>query len=300
MLTRRRAALTAHAALLLVALAATPAFADGTVPVDCSKVPNDPRCTVVVGGPGSPGTGGGGGGGGGGSTACHDPWGKEVPCSLPEYGTLSDDGCYYKLATGDSLRAAEAFGGPATPPGQWYIGACGYPPIGGVTKFRLFAGGVTPDPAVLAAQAVKELRLPLPAIRVNPAPPAKQLVFLPTWLWLDGSSWGTRTATASVPGLSVTATAKPVKLVYATGDGPAVTCAGPGTAWTSGTDPEKASPTCGHTYTRPGSFRLTATVTWQVSWAGGGQTGTVPDLTTTATLALEVTESQALNTNPRG
>jgi hypothetical protein len=301
MLTARRMVLTLSACLLAVATA-VPAYADGTTPVDCSKNPSDPSCHVHVGDPGGPGSGGGGGGGGGGgSQVCHYPITNEVvPCYLPDYGQFSDDGCYYKVATGVDLGAAEALGGKATPPGQWYVGSCGYPPIAGYVRFRIFAGGVLPNPADLAADAVKKLHLPLPAIRVNPAPPAAQLVFLPTWMWLDGSSWGSRSATASVPGLSVTATAKPAKLMFSTGDGASVSCPGPGTAWTTGKDPNAASPDCGHTYQRPGSFTVTATVTWQISWAGGGQTGTVPDLTTTSTLTLNVTDSQALNTKTQG
>lgn len=297
MLTARRAA-----GLLMITIAVTvgwaaPAHAGITNPVDCSKYPNDPTCKVKVGDPGGPGGPGNGGRGGGGATECRYPITNEVvPCYLPGYGQFADDGCYYKLATGSDLAAAEALGGPATPPDQWYVGACGYPPLAGVTKFREFAGGVLPDPAVLAAQAVKELRLPQPVIRVNPSPPAQQLVHLPTWLWVDGGSWQAQSATASVPGLSVTATARPSKLVFSTGDGSSVTCNGPGTAWTVGKNPDAASPDCGHTYTRPGTYTLTATVTWQISWAGGGQTGTVPDLTTTSNLTITVTESQALNT----
>ncbi len=133
-----------------------------------------------------------------------DPIGKVVPCQF-DGGWLADDGCYYKPATGIDLTGAEALGGPATPPDQWYVGVCGYPPVVGLTKYRLF--GAPPGPALLADQAVKALRLPAPAIRLNPAPPAPQLVHLPTWVWLDASSWGSRSATASVPGLSVTATA---------------------------------------------------------------------------------------------
>ena len=151
------------------------------------------------------------------------------------------------------------------------------------------------NPAVLARQAVAHLGLPLPVIRLNPTPPAAQIVYLPTWIWLDASSWGSRSATASVPGLSVTATATAVGLVVTTGDGASVTCPGPGTAWVSGMDANASSPTCGHTYTRPGTFTLTATVTWTVTWVGGGQSGTVPDLVTTATQPVAVTEAQALN-----
>ncbi|MEV6523196.1 hypothetical protein AB0M43_14695 [Longispora sp. NPDC051575] len=80
-----------------------------------------------------------------------------------------------------------------------------------------------------------------------------------------------------------------------TGDGSTVNCGGPGDAWTSTAGASAASPTCGHTYTRAGAYTLTATVTWEVSWTGGGSSGTVPSLTTTASLTLLVVESQALN-----
>ena len=93
----------------------------------------------------------------------------------------------------------------------------------------------------LAQQAARSLVLPPPAIRLNPSPPAAQLIHVPTWLWLDPSSWGSRTATASVPGMSVTATAVPVSVRWSTGDGGGVTCQGAGTPWTGG-DPMAASP----------------------------------------------------------
>jgi hypothetical protein len=135
------------------------------------------------------------------------------------------------------------------------------------------------------------------------SPAGAQLVTVPTWLWIDAASWRPRTATAQVPGLVVTATATPSRVVWKTGDGSApVTCTGPGTAWTSGTDPVTPSPTCGHTYRRSsagmpsGTFPVTATVSWTVSWAGGGQGGTVPGLSTTSTAAVRVAEVQAVVT----
>jgi hypothetical protein len=45
---------------------------------------------------------------------------------------------------------------------------------------------------------------------------------------------------------------------------------------------------------------VTATVTWTVSWAGAGQTGKVPALTTTATVGVQAQESAALNAGPAG
>jgi hypothetical protein len=42
---------------------------------------------------------------------------------------------------------------------------------------------------------------------------------------------------------------------------------------------------------------VTVTVTWAVTWTGGGETGTEPDLQATETTAFRVAESQAVNTN---
>jgi hypothetical protein len=273
-------------------LTANPVSAGGYGSVDCTKTPSDPRCVITVGtsdAPGSKGTSG--------TSTCKDGIGRVVPCYVEGAGWHGGDGCYYQPATGVDLSGAEAIGGPAAPPGRWYVGKCGYPPTSSVTRFRVF--GTPPGPQLLADEAIRALRLPLPAIRVNPAPPAKQIVFVPTWVWLGPESWGNRSATASVPGMSVTATAVPTKLVIST-NGQTVTCKGPGTAWTPGRDAAGSSPSCGVTYGTRGSFPLQATVTWNVSWAGGGVTGTAPAMTTTASLTLQVIEEPALNTGRVG
>jgi hypothetical protein len=169
-----------------------------------------------------------------------------------------------------------------------------------VSSARWLPAGQVADPQALAQAAVSRLRLPMPLIRRNPDAAAGVLAQVPVWLWVDPSTWGPRSATASVPGMSVTATATPVRVVWGPGDGtPDVVCAGPGTPWRPGTDPRAAS-ACGHTYRSSsagaagGAFPLRATVTWSVSWAGGGQSGTVPPLTTTAVVRLPVAESQAV------
>lgn len=161
------------------------------------------------------------------------------------------------------------------------------------------AAGVSP--AQLAARAYSRLRLPSPAIRSNPVGP--QLVNLPTWLWVDQASWGPRSATVSVPGVSVTATATPARVVWSMGDGADVRCMSAGTPFPAGADPAASSPDCGHTYHassqgRPGnSFAVEATVFWDVRWAGAGQGGTFDGLSTTSTATFTVVESQAVNTN---
>jgi hypothetical protein len=142
------------------------------------------------------------------------------------------------------------------------------------------------------------LRLPTPSIAANPA--GEQLVNLPTWMWLS-SGWGPVSATATVPGVSVTATATPTSVTWSMGDGSTVTCTDAGTPFHPGTAPTASSPDCGHTYQTSSAsqagqaFPVSATVHWIVTWAGGGQGGVFPNMTTTGNAAFRVAESQALN-----
>jgi hypothetical protein len=126
-------------------------------------------------------------------------------------------------------------------------------------------------------------------------------VNVPTWLWLAGP-WTAVHATAAVPGVSVTATAVPQLVTWRMGDGSMVVCHGPGTPFRAGDNPDASSPTCGHTYRESsasatgGVFTVTATITWNVTWAGGGGNGAFGGLTTTAAVQMPVAESQAIVT----
>jgi hypothetical protein len=287
---------TGAAALLatLVALAPATAWADGALdPVNCDTSPSAPECVVdviTVGGRGEPDRSG--------SARCRDFTGEVAACYIAKYGWNGGDGCYYKPAP-DGW--AEAFGVPQ-PPAAWYEGWCGSVTAGLTMLTRMRVLGNPPGQALLVAEAVRRLRLPAPVIRLNPGPPAPQVLFVPTWLWVDSSLWGSRSAVASVPGLSVTATATPVSVTWSMGDGATVTCHGAGTPWRIGTDPDVESPDCRHTYTiasrdAPGGrFTVTASITWRVTWAGGGAFGTEPALTSTASVAVLVVESSALTT----
>lgn len=160
-----------------------------------------------------------------------------------------------------------------------------------------------PSPEQLAQQAYNQLRLPSPQIHASPA--ETQLVNLPTWLWMDRGQWQPQTATASVPGVSVSATATPKSVTWSMGDGSTITCQGAGSPFPSGGDPKAPSPDCGHTYRQTSqgqpnnTYPVSATVHWTVTWSGAGQSGTFPDLTTTSNATFAVAESQALNNAPR-
>lgn len=299
MLGRSRRFLTvAGVAIALLLGSAVSAHADLGDPVNCITDPTNPACVIVITTPG------GGSGGGGGTSGCHDWKDRLIPCFIAGKGWWGGDGCYYQRAEGNDLQFAELLGGPVPPPAYWYVGACGDPLTNwwpaGLTKYRVY--GPNPGVDLLAQEAVKRLTLPAPQIHANPDAGASQVVFVPTWLWVDPGTFTSRSATASLGGLSVTAVAKPTKVTWTTGDGVTVTCRGGGTPWSPGNDPAAASPDCGHTYSTPsrtesdGKFTLRATITWEISWSGGGQTGVEPALTSTSSVQVRVAESSVVNT----
>ena len=213
----------------------------------------------------------------------------------------------------EPVTARYAIAGPqlaqAQPPsGAWYVYKCTgagsrdalYRPPVWIADGQQPGGVPLPSPAELAAQAKNQLRLPAPKIQANPV--GDQLVNLPTWLWLDRGSWGAVSATAAVPGVSVTAVATPISVTWSMGNGDSVTCNGPGTPFPAGADPKSSSPDCGYTYRTSSAgqfgeaFGVTATVTWTVTWSGAGQGGAFPNLTTSTSVAFRVAESQGIAT----
>ncbi len=304
MLRRRSGILMAAVVgLLLGTLFATPSLADGgTGGVQCSPGDSRPVCNVDAGkGGNSPIKGGEKPGkGNGGDGKCRNPSGTEIPCER-DGAHAGPDGCYYK-SIDVSPATIEALGGQPEGPGGWYQRVC-YGKDGTATTGLggpVWVPGAPPtvSPEELARRARSQLVLPKVEITMNP--PGDQLVNLPSWLSLDPASWRSVSATASVPGVSVTATARPVKAVWSMGDGGSVSCDGPGAVWKAGMDPKASSPDCPYTFRRPsssgtgGRFTVTVTVTWEVTWAGAGQSGTVPGLTTTGAVPVRVQESQAV------
>lgn len=155
-------------------------------------------------------------------------------------------------------------------------------------------------PQELAQRAVDSMTLLGPDIRTSVGVDGHALVGVPVWLWTPAGAqtWGPTSATASVPGLSVTATARARSIRWELGDGTTVTCDGPGTPF----DPQGGrveSPDCGHVYERSSArsegavYPLTATTTWDVTWAGGGDSGALV-LTRTSSATLSVAELEVL------
>lgn len=178
--------------------------------------------------------------------------------------------------------------------GQWYEKWCDGAFVGSVYISRR-------DPAELLAEARRYLPLPLPEPRLSPA--GDQIVNLPTWMWLEGG-WTRETSTVSVPGITVTVIADPVSATWSMGDGSAVVCYGPGTAFDPARPAASQTSSCSHIYARSSAgqptstFPVSVTVRWRATWdvvgfAGGGDLGTIDR---SASFTVRVGEVQAVNT----
>lgn len=283
-----KATLAAVLAVGLVSALGQPAHGDIGTPVECTGPgSSNPHCEVVA--ENEPHYADAGGG----NVVCRQG-GEEVPC-VNEDGWLGSDGCRYRRL--DNAPPPSHL----TQPGAMYLPTCPGDPPNAQRAAVWLPDSDAPGLSQLAEIAVSRLAPPAPQIALSPPAPAPVLVMLPVWLWVEEQTWQPRTATASVPGVSVTAIATPVRVEWSTGDGTTRTCDGPGEPWRVGIDPRAESPVCGHTYPRPsstepgGTYQLRASVTWQVSWSGGGGSGTVDPLTTTASVPVRVVESLARN-----
>jgi len=100
---------------------------------------------------------------------------------------------------------------------------------------------------------------------------------------------GPTSASATALGVTVTATATVQNVVWNFGNGTSTSCAFPGKEYVASYGaqvPEKSQGECGFAgYDSKGEYAVTATTTWAVHWAGGGQQG---DLTTTRTSQVQI------------
>ncbi|WP_346429522.1 hypothetical protein [Streptomyces sp. WAC 06738] len=155
---------------------------------------------------------------------------------------------------------------------------------------------------VVVQRAVEQLKLPEPVIRTSPDEDFVQVVRVPTWMWVEHSSWGPVSTSAAVEGVRVTAVARPRRAVWSMGEGGQVVCRGPGTPYSGAYSPKASSPDCGYTYRRasfsaPGqAYQVSVRVVWDVQWQGGGQAGVVPGLVMDSQRELVVDEVQAVVT----
>jgi len=130
------------------------------------------------------------------------------------------------------------------------------------------------------------------------SPPVATGGFVNFPTWFAAAEPGPITADAAIPGLRAFVTARVKSSDWAAGDGSSVHCSGLGARRPPGS---ATSGPCSHTFRASSAhepaaaFAITVLVTWTVTWRSStGQTGALPDITTTTTFAYRVREIQTI------
>lgn len=173
--------------------------------------------------------------------------------------------------------------------GEWGCGAL----------YGVWVENAQPTPRELAQMLRESLQLHAPdAVRTSPI--ANRLfVRFPTWFWLEGGPGVAEPISKATPDGVVEVKAAPA-FEWNTGEG-VVTCPDKGTPYDAARyDAGAASPTCGHTYARPGRYTLTVTVTWTFAWyLNGNEQGALPATNYSVSADIGVNEIQGIVTDVR-
>lgn len=306
----RRSAVAAAAAILSVFGVIT-ATAAPVSEVICKDPLNPASCKLVIhddgagGGSGGAGDGGSNSTDGGSSGSGSGGEGSSAPPVVGDNTNLPPGECAWKVVTPKPAAGDPLWGGADPATNEVIYNDCN----GGPTAYAVTpaaAGGAAaplppPDPAVLAAQAIGQLSIPLPAVNVAPDPERLAVNFW-TYLWTDDP--GPVSTTVELRGVSVTATAVLSSVDWVMGE-PAkaggaaeVTCTGAGSP-----PPANATflvnsgppPACGYVYRlrstaeRTGGterWPVTVTSTWAVTWTSNTGAAGSDELTSPSSLAL--------------
>lgn len=307
---------TIAATLGLLGLSSTPARADTTCQV---TDPLTGTCTVWVEVPGTPGTPGhpaddgpkdtGTGAGcywDGTDQGISKPPPGPVPCSSPD-GYWSNS-CHCYISAVDPQPSAGDPSWQGHDPSDGTVYNCYQPQTGLLitiwSQDSPLNSGARPTPREVAQLAIDQMKLSAINIGIapEPGPDSVGLVGMPVWMWAkapNDHTFGPITARASAGGITITATAKVLRVTWDMGDGTEVVCTTAGTPYTP-TYGRKNSPDCGHTYKQssahePGeTYTVTATSSWVITWSGAGQTGTIRLNGLSRSTQIRIGEAQVL------
>jgi hypothetical protein len=292
-----RVLLTVLALAGFVFLAPSPSYADTT----CAQTnPATGECLLWIEVPETPGTPGQPGDDGpkdtGTGAACYwdgtsqgitKPPPGPVPCSSPDGYWSNGYHCYIQAVAPQPPAGDPMWQGHG--PGDGAVYNCYQPQTG--LLITIWSqdpppnSGVGPTPRQVAQLAVDRMRLSAINIGIAPEPGPNSigLVGMPVWMWAkapDDHTYGPITESASAGGITITATAKVLRVTWDMGDGTEVVCDTAGSPYQPSYG-RKDSPDCGHTYELSSvretddAYTVTATSSWVITWSGAGQTGTI-------------------------
>ena len=222
-----------------------------------------------------------------------------------EGGSVHQSPCTLTLARPQPAPTSPVWDGRSPADGAIYVQICSDNEDLKTLVTFVPNGSVPPappvDPRILAEQAIAALVVRAPEIRMAPPPGSSSgLVGVPVWMWTERRSdvLGPARQSVTAGAVTVAVVAQVSRIAWDMGDGTTVVC-GAGTPYTPGT--QGASPDCGHVYAQAsdrhvpgGSWPVTATSTWTITWTGGGLSGT-ETLELTSTAELFVGELHVLN-----
>jgi hypothetical protein len=209
---------------------------------------------------------------------------------------------------------------PEAPPdavfGEYHCFQDGFPLYGPyVPRFIAPNSGIgpflpPPTPAEVAADAEVSVRALLrrPTIATNPPDPAPSTIAIPTFVSITNWQGVLTPPDHCLRGVCVSLRAEP-KLTFDPGETGAdpIACEDGGTVFDPhGADPEVQArpPACAYAYKlrtgvagRPAAWTAEATITWTVTWTGGGETGTLGPISLSNTFDQAVVESNTLITD---
>lgn len=221
-----------------------------------------------------------------------------VPCTSDHADFEGQTGGYirWRLTRVDQDTWDEIYDGDET--STWYRQECYFPDSGEVYGDLLEVQEFDAvSPQTLALVAIDDVLAEIPTQTIETSPDGEAMVAIDTWFWVDGVPSEGETATASVPGITVVASATPGGVNYDLGDGTTLECTGTGTPYSPG-----ATSDCTHQYQTAGVYPITSTILWTGTYTVNGQ-GPFPIETAvarTATFDLVVNEAQAINTGSGG
>jgi hypothetical protein len=229
-----------------------------------------------------------------------------VPCSSPGGYWSNGYRCYISTVSPQPPAGDPTWQGHH--PGDGAVYNC-YQPETGIL-LMIWAqdappnSGVGPSPRQVAQLAINQMHLAAIDIGIAPKPEPNSigLVGMPVWMWAKNPgdhTVGPITSSASAGGITITATARLLRVTWDMGDTNTVICKTAGTPYEPSFGRQK-SPDCGHVYRKssadkPGrKFTVSATSDWVVTWSGAGQTGTIRLGGLTRSTHITIGEAQVL------